>query len=348
MNNRRKKAIVTINGTIIFFFSIWLTVTIAVSAFKLMVDRTSDMKKVYIVMLFVILFLSVLWTLADLLRRKIMVEKPTEEILIATEKIARGDFSVRLTPKYIYGKYDEYDEIRENINRMTAELEKSEILKNDFISNISHEIKTPLAIIQSYATLINDPTIDSEERQRYVKILCEATKRLTALINDILKLNKLENQGIIESKEGIRLHDSLAEAVIQFETLIEAKNLEIEADLDEITIVSVKSYLDIIWNNLISNAIKFTENGGKITISLKNDNGCAIIKVSDTGCGISKETGMRIFEKFYQGDTSHAQEGNGLGLALVKKIIDIIGGEISVESEIGRGSTFTVILKDLT
>ena len=139
----------------------------------------------------------------------------------------------------------------------------------------------------------------------------------------------------------------MAEAIIHFEELIDEKSLEIEADLSEVTIISIQSYLDIIWNNLISNAIKFTEKNGKISISLKNDNSRAVIKISDTGCGISKETGMRIFDKFYQGDTSHSQEGNGLGLALVKRIIDIIGGEISVESELGKGTTFTVILENL-
>ena len=345
---KRKNMIASLNGAFIFFLTILVTVTIAVSAFKLVTDISgTDMTKIYIVMLLVILFLSVLCTLADLLRRKIMVEKPAEEILLATEKIAQGDFSVRLVPHHIYNRYDEYDEIKENLNKMAQELEKSEMLKNDFISNVSHELKTPLAIIQNYSTLLSSDELSNEDRKKYAQTLHDASKRLTSLVTDILKLNKLENQNITPEKEKVRLHDSLAEAIIHFEELIDEKSLEIEADLSEVTIISIQSYLDIIWNNLISNAIKFTEKTGKISISLKNDSSRAVIKISDTGCGISKETGMRIFDKFYQGDTSHSQEGNGLGLALVKRIIDIIGGEISVESELGKGTTFTVILENL-
>lgn len=345
---KRKKSLITISGAIIFFLTIFVVVTVAVSVFKLVSDNSDgDMSIIYVVMLLVILFLSIVGTLADLIRRKIMVEKPTQEISNATKTIAQGDFSVRLIPKSIYGKYDEYDEIRENINKMASELEKSEMLKTDFISNISHELKTPLAIIQNYATLMQEPNIDEAERQEYAKTLLEASKRLTNLVTDILKLSKLENQNITPEKEEIRLEDSLAEAIIHFEELIEKKELELDVNLSEKTIVSIPSYLDIIWNNLISNAIKFTEKGGKISVSLRNAGEKAVIKISDTGCGISKEIGMRIFDKFYQGDTSHSQEGNGLGLALVKRIIDIIGGEISVESEVGKGSTFTIILKDL-
>lgn len=343
----RKKKLTLLSGVLIFFLTILVTVTVAVSVYKLLIDNIgNDNARVYTVMLLVILFISMLCTLIDFLRRKKMVEEPTNEILAATERIARGDFSVRLTPVYLYGKYDEYDEIRENINKMAAELEKSEMLKNDFISNVSHELKTPLAIIQNYAILMQDEGLDFELRKKYAKTLFEASRRLTSLVSNILKLNKLENQNVTPEKEAVRLHDSLAEAILCFEELIEAKSLELDIDLCELTVMSVPSYLDIIWNNLISNAIKFTENGGKISVSLRGTpTGGATVTVSDTGCGISKEIGSRIFDKFYQGDTSHSQEGNGLGLALVKRIIDIIGGEISVESEMGKGSTFTVVLK---
>lgn len=345
---KKRKIFVTINGAIMFFLTILVTVTIAVSIFKLVSDSSGgDMKKIYIIMLLTILFLSTLCTLADLLRRKIMIERPTDEILIATERISKGDFSVRLTPNHRYEKYDQYDTIMENLNKMASELERSEILKNDFISNVSHELKTPLAVIQNYAVLMQDDSLDPQQRQKYAKTLLEASKRLTNLVTDILKLNKLENQNILPEKEEIALHDSLAEAIIQFEDLIERKELELEVSLSETQVISIPSYLDIIWCNLLSNAIKFTEKGGKISVSLKNYGGCALVEISDSGCGISKESGMRIFDKFYQCDTSHSQEGNGLGLALVKKIIDIIGGEISVESELGVGTTFKITLKDL-
>ncbi|MBQ7348408.1 MAG: sensor histidine kinase, partial [Clostridia bacterium] len=223
---------------------------------------------------------------------------------------------------------------------------KSEILKTDFISNVSQELKTPLAIIQNYVMLIQQKDLDEETKDKYVKTVLQATKRLSDLVSNILKLNKLENQQLSTESETVRLDEMLANAVINYEELIEEKNLNIECDLDELEIFSCPSYLEIVWNNLISNAIKFTEKGGKISVSVKKHGEKAVVTVSDTGCGISPETGAHIFDKFYQGDTSHSQEGNGLGLALVKKVIDVLGGEISVKSELNKGSTFIISLRD--
>jgi len=221
------------------------------------------------------------------------------------------------------------------------------VLKTDFISNVSHEIKTPLAVIQNYSSLFQDETLDSETRKNYSKTLISASKRITDLITNILKLNKLENQEIQEKHEAFNLTEALADSVVEFEMLIEKKNLELNCDFDDVVIFSSKSLLEIVWNNLISNAIKFTNSGGKIDITLKRKYKNVEIKVSDTGIGMTSETGAKIFEKFYQGDTSHSTQGNGLGLALVKKVIDILGGEISVQSEINKGSTFTILLKDV-
>ncbi|MBR2989160.1 MAG: sensor histidine kinase, partial [Clostridia bacterium] len=271
----------------------------------------------------------------------------TNKILQATEKIADGDFSTRLEITHEYGKYNQYDLIMENLNKMALELQKNEVLKTDFISNVSHEIKTPLAVIQNYATLLQDDALDSETRNSYAKTLINASKRITDLITNILKLNKLENQEIQEKPEAFNLTEALAESVVEFDTLVEKKNIELNCDFDEVTIFSSKSLLEIVWNNLISNAIKFTPDGGKIDITLKRKDKSVEIKVADTGCGMSKETGEKIFEKFYQGDTSHSTQGNGLGLALVKKVIDILGGEITVQSEVNKGSEFTILLKDV-
>ena len=294
-----------------------------------------------------IIILSTICTIFDWVRRKIMVDRPTRKILQATDKIAEGDFSTRLEIKHEYGKYNEYDLIMENLNKMALELQKNEVLKTDFISNVSHEIKTPLAVIQNYSALLQDDTLDSETRKTYSKTLISASKRITDLITNILKLNKLENQEIQEKHETFNLTEALADSVVEFETIIEKKNLELNCDFDEVTIFSSKSLLEIVWNNLISNAIKFTPNGGRIDILLKRKDKNVEIKVSDTGCGMTSEMGARIFEKFYQGDTSHSTQGNGLGLALVKKVIDILGGEIAVQSQVNKGSTFTILLKDV-
>lgn len=341
------KSYSTFFGYILFFLTIAVTVTVAMLLYSYADEKSGgDQGTVAAVMLLVIVFLSAACTVIDVFRRKIMVEKPVEKILEATERIAAGDFSVEVVPTHEYEKYDEYDLIMENLNVMAAELSKSEILKTDFISNVSHEIKTPLAIIQNYATALQDESLDINTRQKYAKTLVQASKRLTALVTNILKLNKLENQEIKPEYETVNLTEMLAETVLSFEEWIEKKGLTLDCDLDEVTLVSATSYLEIVWNNLLSNAIKFTDAGGVIGVSLKRENSWYTVRISDTGCGISPETGKHIFEKFYQGDTSHAQEGNGLGLALVKKVIDVLGGEISVESEQGNGSTFIVRLKN--
>ena len=333
-------------GYILFFITVAITVTIVLSIFVL-VNNASDgnVTVIAIVMLLVITALSVLCTIADYIRRKIMIDKPVIEILNATDKIAKGDFSVRIKPFHSYGKYDDFDVIIANLNKMTEELGKSEVLKSDFISNISHELRTPLSIIKSYVSLLARNDISKEEKQSYVTIVEEATDRLNNLVTDVLKLTKLENQSITPNLEKFNLQDFIADIVISYEQKLEEKELIFECDIEDTFVTSRKSFLEIIINNLLSNAIKFTEVGSiKLYAHIEGKN--LVIKVEDTGIGMSQETGARIFDKFYQGDTSRYQVGNGLGLALVKKVIDVMGGTISVESEIGVGSKFTVVLSN--
>ncbi|MBQ9081538.1 MAG: sensor histidine kinase [Clostridia bacterium] len=331
----------------IFFLLIATTVTVAMFIFGFVNERSEgDMRIVSLVMMLVILFLSLICTVIDAARRRITVERPLRKILNATDKIASGDFSVRLRVAHSYHRYDEFDYIMENLNRTAAELSKTEMLRNDFISNVSHELKTPLTVIQSYAASLQKENIPEDTRKKYAATLQEAAKRLNDLVVNILRLNKLENQAIQPEREEIKLDEELAQTVLRYEELIDAKKLILDCRLDEVTIYSSPSLLELVWNNLLSNAVKFTEEGGAISVTLQKQSGKAVVKVSDTGCGISKATGEHIFEKFYQGDTSHAREGNGLGLALVKKVIDLIGGEIRVESELGKGTTFTVLLQE--
>lgn len=337
----------TWSGAISFFLLIAVVMQIAILVYDYIRERTDNVTWIAILILIEIIIFATLCVVFDWIRRKLTVERPTKKILEATEKIADGDFSTRLEITHEYGKYNQYDLIMDNVNKMAVELQKNEVLKTDFISNVSHEIKTPLAVIQNYATLLQDETLDSETRKNYSKTLISASKRITDLITNILKLNKLENQEIQEKHEAFNLTEALAESVVEFETLIEKKNLELNCDFDDVNIISSKSLLEIVWNNLISNAIKFTPDNGKIDITLKRIDKNVEIKVADTGCGMTSEVGAKIFEKFYQGDTSHSTQGNGLGLALVKKVIVILGGEISVQSEINKGSTFTILLKDV-
>ena len=335
-----------LKGTIVPFLTVFVIVIISLWIYnKISEVAAGNDTLIYIVMILAVFAMAVAFVVADKIQRKITTENPVKEILDATEKIAAGDFSIRLNTIHAYDKYNDFDLIKENLNAMVAELEKSEILKTDFISNVSHELKTPLAVIQSYITLLQGD-LDKETKQQYIQIVVSATKRLTDLVTNVLKLNKLEHQQLNLEKKQIRLDDMLAETVLHFEELIDKKNLEIQCHLEEVEIYSSASSLEIVFNNLLSNAVKFTDEGGKITVKLTKEMGDAIVEIGDTGCGISAETGAHIFDKFYQGDTSHAQEGNGLGLALVKKVIDVIGGEISVSSELGKGSTFRVVLKE--
>lgn len=276
-------------------------------------------------------------------------EKPIQDVSEATEKIAKGDFSVRLPSIRYSGAADYLDSMVEDFNKMAEELKGVETLRTDFIANVSHELKTPLAVMQNYGTMLQQPDLSEEDRVKYAKIITDASRRLSDLIANILKLNKLENQQIYPMEQTYDLSEQLCECLLMFEEAWEKKNIEIQTDIEEnIMIETDPELLSLVWNNLFSNAIKFTEPMGTVSLSVKSEDGFAVVKVSDTGCGMSREVGEHIFEKFYQGDTSHSTQGNGLGLALVKRIIDIVNGEISVTSEAGKGSTFMVRLRGKT
>lgn len=343
---KKKKIGFSLVGFFLFFATIAITSSCAILIFNATRESLGDNRPlISLAVLGAILVGTIICTTIDIFRRKFMVDKPTNKILEATSKIAKGDFDVKLEIKHRHNKYDEYDKIMENINKMSAELGKNEILKTDFISNVSHEIKTPLAVIQNYSQILQKDGIEKSERNKYLAEMVSATKRLSNLISNILKLNKLENQNLDFEMERFDLSEELRGCILSLSELAEKKDLEISCEIDDAWVCSSKELLSIVWNNILSNAIKFTPNGGKIEISLTQKDGFACVKIADSGIGMSKQTGERIFDKFYQGETSHSSEGNGLGLALVKRVIDILGGEISVESELNKGTTFTVKLK---
>ena len=292
-----------------------------------------------------VLLITFLFGTADYIRRKITVDRPVRQITEAAEQIMQGDFSARVPP--IHGAGTEgFNQIGAAINKMAQELSGTETLRTDFIANVSHELKTPLAVMGNYATMLQRPGISEAEKNEYAKAISQAASRLARLITNILKLNKLENQQIFPQPTEFDLSAQLCEALLQFEDAWEQKQLNIETDIaDGVQLCSDPELLNLVWSNLISNAVKFTPEGGTVAVSLQEDDRWVTVSVRDTGCGMTPETGMHIFEKFYQGDTSHATQGNGLGLALVKRVIDILNGEIAVESVCGEGSTFTVKLK---
>ena len=353
MKKRRfRNMLKAINNYVVFF----LTVAFAVSCCMMLFVRTlaNSMGLVFNeenigaaakVTFLNVLLLTLLFGTIDYVRRKLMVDRPVRIITQATERIMQGDFSVRVKPMHGAGM-EGFNQIGMAINAMAAELAGTETLRTDFIANVSHELKTPLAVMGNYATMLQRPGITEEERCEYAKSISEAARKLAQLITNILKLNKLENQQIFPQPKEFDLGEQLCECLLVFEDAWEAKNLEIETDIEEdIRIKSDPELLSLVWNNLISNAVKFTPDGGTIGLSLKTQDGSVVVQVRDTGCGMKHEVGQHIFEKFYQGDTSHATQGNGLGLALVKRVVDILSGEIGVQSVYGQGSTFTVKIK---
>ena len=347
--HRIRSVLKTINNYVVFF----LTVAFAVSCCMLLFVSTlaDSMGLVFNeenigaaakVTFLNVLLLTFLFGTIDYVRRKIMVERPVRIITEATERIMQGDFSVRIAPMHGAGM-EGFNQIAMAINAMAQELSGTETLRTDFIANVSHELKTPLAVMGNYATMLQRPGITEEERNDYAKAISQASRKLAQLITNILKLNKLENQQIFPSPAEFDLSQQLCESLLGFEDAWEAKNLQIETDIeDDVRIKSDPELLSLVWNNLISNAVKFTPDGGAIRVELKAKADAIIVSVSDTGCGMTPEVGRHIFEKFYQGDTSHATQGNGLGLALVKRVVDILNGEIGVQSTYGQGSTFTV------
>lgn len=288
------------------------------------------------------IFITLIVFIVDVIRRKFFVDKPVSKILEVTNRITHGDFKVRVQPF----RFGVLNKIGTNLNIMADELSSTETLRADFISNVSHELRTPLSVLQNYGSLLEEPNLPEEKRLEYAKSINRVTRHLSELVTNILKLNKLEAQKLSPSLEKCNVSDALCECLLDFESEWEIKNIEIDTDIEEdVYINSDPDMLTIIWANLFSNAVKFTPVGGKISVTLKKSSYYVTVSVSDTGCGMDENTMKHIFDKFYQGDTSHAQQGNGLGLALVKRVIDILGGKITVESTPGAGSTFTVKLR---
>lgn len=267
--------------------------------------------------------------------------KPLDKINQVSKALASGNFKADLKSS---GDVREIRDTFVNFQIMAEELSGIETLRSDFLSNVSHEFKTPLASIEGYATLMQNPEITEAERQECVNHILSNTRRLSSLTGDILMLSKLENQKLKPEITTYRLDEQIIQILLQQEIVWNQKGIDLDLQIDEITYTGAEKLLHHVWANLINNAVKYSYPNSQIRISLRKQGKKIIFDVEDHGIGINEDAQKHIFEKFYQEDTDHKSEGNGLGLAQVKSILDMTENSIQVSSKIGSGSTFTVIL----
>lgn len=267
--------------------------------------------------------------------------RPIRKLTEATKKIASGNFNTTVD----INRNDEIGELADNFNIMVKELNSIEYLRKDFVSNVSHEFKTPIASIQGFAKLLEKDNLSKEDRQEYINIILEETGRLSNLSNNMIKLTNFENQEIVTNKKEYRIDEQLRKAVIMLEEKINEKKIKVTLDSKEISIIEDADLIMEIWINLLNNAIKYSNENGNIEIKVEEQEEFIQVDIKDDGIGIPKDKQERIFEKFYQAEKSHAYEGCGLGLAIVKRIIDLTNGKIEVESEEAKGTKFTVYVR---
>ena len=260
----------------------------------------------------------------------------------ASAKLARGNFDVDLA-------YDdniqELDILFANMRTMAEELSSVETLRSDFVSTVSHEFKTPLASIEGYVTLLQAPDLSEADRQDCTEKILAGTKRLSTLVGNVLMLSRLERSKVTPEYVTYRLDDQIMQILLEQEPAWSKKNIDFDLDMEPISYHGAQMLLYHVWSNLISNAIKYSPDDSRVSISLIKRDHSYVFRISDQGPGIGEADLRHIFEKFYQADTAHKKEGNGLGLAAVKQILNLLGGEVSAESDGHHGSTFTVILR---
>ncbi len=266
---------------------------------------------------------------------------PIRELTLATREIARGNYNVTVE---VNDRVEEIQELQRNFNLMAAELRSNEYLRKDFISNVSHQLKTPLSILSGYASLLEEGGLTQAEAAEYSAVVAREAQRLVGLIDDMLRLSRIDHREIRPRSDVFALGESLRRAVVRLQPRWSRAGLEVDADIPDMDCTGDEELLSQVWSNLLENAIKFTPAGGRIEVSLRREGDRAEIRVSDTGPGMDEETLSRAFEQFYQGDTPHRGEGSGLGLPLCRRIVELHGGTIAAESRPGEGSQFLVSL----
>lgn len=340
IRNLKQKFSLRLRLVIIVTFELVISVLAAYGIDAVFVSFFEDYWSVPILVELIIIALLVGMFLTGILTRWFI--DPIKKVGEAMYKIAGGDFSCRLQTR---SNSKEIREIYSGFNMMANELQSTEIIQSDFVTNVSHEFKTPISAIEGYSMLLQGDDNLTDEQKEYIDKIIFNTKRLSTLTGSILLLSRLDNQSIISNRSLFDLDEQIRKAILALENAWEKKNIDFDIDLDETDYLGNEALMYHIWDNLISNAIKFTPSGSTVRIRLSNLSEHIVFTVSDMGPGISDEESRHIFDKFYQADSSHRQEGNGLGLALAKKIVELEGGEISVSNNDDAGCTFKVVLK---
>lgn len=322
--------------SVIVFFSF-----MAVALALFILDRMSGMPHLSLLAflsILVVFTISVGLT-AYYVGRRIMA--PMVKLSEASKQVAHRNFDVCVNDS---SRLEEVQTTFRNFNAMVQELQRIDTLSNDFIASVSHEFKTPLTAIEGYAMLLQDPGLSQSEHDEYLEKILSNSHRLSTLVGNILTLSKLETQSLAEQQRLFRLDEQIRQSIVSLEPLWSEREIELDVELDAVTLRGCEAILSLIWSNLISNAIKFSPRGSRIELTLREQKECAVVQVRDYGCGMTKEVQERIFDKFFQGDPSHKAQGNGLGLALVKRIVELSDGVIEVESAPQEGTCFRVIL----
>lgn len=267
--------------------------------------------------------------------------KPLNQLIEGTRQVSKGNFSIRLEE---LRRNHEIGELIKSFNIMTRELGNTQMFRKDFINNFSHEFKTPIVSIRGFARQLKKPSLSRERQLEYIDIIIRESERLSNMSSNILLLTNLENQEIITHKKLFSLDEQIRNSILLLQMEWERKDINFQVQLESIYYYNNEEMLSHLWLNLISNAIKFTSYGGEIRVKAYNDYGNIKVEILDKGIGMSEETRIHLFDTFYQGDSAHTSEGNGLGLSLVKRIVDLSSGKIHVESELGEGTDIIVEL----
>lgn len=323
-----------------FLFGVILTAGLmAAAAYGFLVFFGLLVNPMFRMMAMPILLMVFILTLAAGMGRSKL--RPMNDLVHAMQAVSQGDFSVRVDAENVPG---DMGELASSFNDMATELGSLELFRKDFINNFSHEFKTPIVSIRGFAKQLERDDLTDEQRREYLDIIVSESDRLANMASNVLLLSKLENQTIVTDKASYPLDEQLRKAILLLEKQWTEKSIEPDVELEEVTFFGNEEMMNHVWVNLLGNAIKFSPEGAPIVVRLRREGSEAVCAIRDAGPGMDDATRQRVFEKFYQGDTAHATEGNGLGLSLVKRIVDLCEGSVTVDSVPGQGATFTVRL----